>query len=88
MDFAYLLCHLHFCSWLGFKSEVSPSDVLRLTFNLQVRTRLFVLLQYAKLGTLGMRRWGEKKHRIKASFLFLNYRLAITYALKNCDWTN
>lgn len=37
------------------KSEVSLSDVLKLTFNLQVRTRLFLLLQYAKLGILGMR---------------------------------
>lgn len=36
--------------------------------------------------------WGgdgkKKKHRIKASFIFLNYILAITHALKNCNWTN
>lgn len=87
MDFAYLLCHLQFCSSLGFKSEVSLSDVLKLTISLQVRTRLFLLLQYAKPGTLGRRQW-KTQHRVKASFLFLNYILAIAYALKNCNWTN
>lgn len=61
------------------KSEVSLSDVLKLTISLQVRTRLFLLLQYAKPGTPGKRvkNTTQGKSKLSISKLYISNSICI-----------